>query len=162
MSLAVSACNVPRLAQVLAQTASSLGNAPAAQLIGQVSQALVEGADVTLQISQAAADLQSQRWSAAGTDLITLSNYLSSTVCHTVPCQVVEGLLLAAGTALQDLQQCKADLQSSEGAFVAGAQALAQAQYGAAVNSWAAALLDASHAVSGTCGTCELYFIMKM
>jgi hypothetical protein len=74
--------------------------------LAQVTSALVDGSDVTLQVSQAVADLQSQRWQAAGTDLITLSNYLNSNVCHSVPCQVVDGLLLAAGTALQVRVAC--------------------------------------------------------
>lgn len=52
-------------------------------------------------LAQTAADLANGRWTAAGSDLLSLSKYVDSSVCHAVACQVVQGLLEATGTALQ-------------------------------------------------------------
>merc|ERR1719149_440750 len=119
---AVSDCGVSDLAKILEDTATKLGDSSLATEIGDVSSILVEGADVTDQLSKTAADFNSKNYNALGSDLSQLSTMLASTKCHSIVCKVVEGLLNMAGVAYQDLQSCETDLRAAETNFITGSQ----------------------------------------
>jgi len=151
VSLSVSACGVPQLSAILQDLATKLGSQSTASLIGETTQVLVTGSDATLLLAQMHADFKAGRYTAVGTELNQLAAYLAPTVCHNLVCELTNGLLLAAGEAMQDLQVCEADLHDAVAQFVGGAQAFGQRDVGSGVKGWASGLSDLAKAVAG-CG----------
>jgi len=156
---AVSACDIPELAQILEDTAKKLGGSAVSAEIASVVSIIVEGADVTDDLARASQDFKAQNWAAFGNDLGTLSDLVASSKCNLFVCKVVEGLLHAFGIALQDLSTCKQDLYAANQAFIAGAQYFGQKKIGSAVNEWAEGLNEISKAVTGCGITDELKYI---
>jgi hypothetical protein len=156
---AVNDCGVSDLAKILEDTATKLGDSSLATEIGDVSSILVEGADVTDQLSKTAADFNSKNYNALGSDLSQLSTMLASTKCHSIVCKVVEGLLNMAGVAYQDLQSCETDLRAAETNFITGSQDFKSKKYGSGLNQWATGLNSVAKAVKDCGLEDELGFI---
>jgi hypothetical protein len=156
---AVSDCGVSDLAKILEDTATKLGDSALATEIGSVASILVEGADVTDQLSKTAADFKSKNYNALGSDLHQLSSMLAGTKCSSIVCKVVEGLLNMAGTAYQDLQACSSDLRAAETNFIAGSQDFKGKKYGSGLNQWATGLNSVAKAVKDCGLEDELGFI---
>lgn len=156
---AINACGVSDLAKILEDTATKLGDSALATKIGDVASILIEGADVTDQLSKTAADFKSKNYNALGGDLNQLSSMLSSTKCHSIVCKVVEGLLNMAGAAYQDLEGCSSDLRNAETNFIAGSQDFKSKKYGSGLNQWATGLNSVAKAVKDCGLETELGFI---
>jgi len=147
----VQSCNVPQLATIAENMLTKMGDSPAAVQIGNVVTLLVNGADLTLQVEQSVVDFDARNYNAFGSDLTTLAQSISSSRCRSVGCQVVEGILGAAGTAFSDLKACRADIQKSEMGFVTAAQQFKLKQYKLAVQSVSSSLSSVAAAVTA-CG----------
>ena len=147
----VQSCNVPQLATIAETMITKMGNSPAAVEIGNVVTLLVNGADLTLEVEQSVVDFDSRNYNAFGSDLTTLAQSIGSSRCRSVGCQVVEGILGAAGTAFSDLRACKQDIQKSEIGFVTAAQQFKLKEYKLAVQSVSASLSSVAAAVTA-CG----------
>eukprot|EP00937_MAST-01D_sp_MAST-1D-sp2_P006994 g6994.t1 len=150
----VTDCGVPDLAKALEDTATRLGDDSLATEIGDVTQALVSGADVTLDLQKVTADFNAQDWAALGGDLGGLSDWIAGTGCHSFVCKLVEGILTEGDKALTQLKPCEADLRQAENAFTAGAALWAQGKPADAVKYWAAGLNQVAGAV-GDCGLAD-------
>jgi len=158
LSLAVTAiassvkdCGTPELAVILEKLATKLGAPGIATEIGSVVQVLVEGADVTLDLSKLVQDGNAGAWSAVGHDLGTLATWLQDTGCKSFVCKLVEGLLNAAAIPFQNLEACETDLKEAESDFRAGASAMGQNQLAAALKFWASGLNHVAKSTSD-CG----------
>ena len=157
----LSACQVPELATIAETMLNKLGDNAAAAQIGDVVSILINGADMTLVIQQGVTDFKSKSYTAFGQDLATLASDIGSSKCHSVGCEIVQGLLQAAGVAFQDLEACEADIKAAEGGFVLGAQQFKLKQYKLGVQSFASSLNVVARAV-GDCGLQqELGFIIQ-
>jgi len=157
----LNACQIPELASIAETMLNKMGDTTAAAEIGDVITVLVNGADVTLEIQQAVTDFKSKNYHSFGGDLSTLASAIGSSRCHSVGCQIVQGLLEAAGVAFADLEQCEADIKSAEMGFVTGAQQFSLKQYKLGVSSFSSSLNTVARAV-GDCGLSqELDFIIQ-
>merc|ERR1711871_375464 len=151
LASAVEDCQIPGIAQVAEDMFTKLSHSTVANEIGEVVQLLVEGADVTLDVNRAVLDFNSKNWAGFGNDLGGLADFLASTKCNSVACQVVEGLLNAAGVAFKNLEVCEKDLYAAVDGFTQGAQLFEQKSYKSAIQTWAKALNTVSTA-SKDCG----------
>jgi hypothetical protein len=144
-------CNIPQVAQVAENMFTKLNDNAAANMIGEVVQVLVNGADITLDLNSAVLDFGGKNWAGFGADLGNLAQAISSTKCNSVACKIVEGLLNAAGTAFQNLEACENDLKKAVAGFTEGAQSFQKKDYRDGLKNWAKALNTVSTAVSA-CG----------
>ncbi len=151
---AVSDCNVEGVSEIAENMFNKVNDDAIANEIGQITQLLVQGADVTLDINRAMLDFNGKNWAGFGNDLGDLADFLNSTKCQSVTCKIVEGLLNAAGVAFADLKECETDLKGSIAEFTQGAQLFEKKSYASAIKTWASALSDTSKAVSA-CGLKE-------
>jgi len=151
LSDSIKACQVPELASIVETMLNKMGDTTAATQIGDAVAILVNGADMSLEIQQAISDYKGKHYSSFGQDLSQLATAIGSSRCHSVGCQIIEGILNAAGVAFQDLEKCEKDIKAAEGGFVLGAQQFHLKQYKNAVQSMAGSLNVVARAV-GDCG----------
>lgn len=154
LSHAVQDCNVEGVSEVAENMFNKVNANTVANKIGEITQLLVEGADVTLDINRAVLDFTGKNWSGFGNDLGDLADFLASTKCQSVTCKIVEGLLNAAGVAFKDLKDCEQDLKGAISEYTQGAQLFEQKNYKSAIKTWSAALADTSKSISA-CGLKE-------
>jgi hypothetical protein len=159
LASAVTDCQIPGIAKVAEDMFTKLQHSTIANNIGNVVQLLVEGADVTSKVDRAALDFGSKNWAAFGNDLGSIAEFLASTKCNSVACQIVEGLLNAAGIAFQNLEVCEKDLYSAIDGFTQGAQLFDQKSYKSAIKTWATSLNQVAVAVKDCGLEKELGFI---
>jgi len=125
----VSACGVKPIGAILQDTATKVSNDNLAADIGSVVQFLVKGADITPDIQKIIVDIDNKQWAALGSDLGTLSTWISSTDCNTFTCKIMEGILNEADMALTNLKPCEDELRSAESDFVNGAELWSQGKH---------------------------------
>lgn len=154
LARAVSDCNVEGVSSIAENMFNKVNDDAIANEIGHITQLLVQGADVTLDINRAVLDFSGKNWAGFGHDLGNLADFLNSTKCQSVTCKIVEGLLNAAGIAFQDLKECESDLKGAIAEYTQGAQLFEQKNYKSAIKTWASALSDTSKSVSA-CGLKE-------
>jgi hypothetical protein len=106
---------------IFQRVADLFGGHGTATVIGQMTQVLVGGADVSLDFAQLIVDMDHADWDAVGKDLGGLSVRMTETECESFVCELVEGILEEAGHVLIDLKPCKAELTEVEESFTAGA-----------------------------------------
>ena len=87
------------------QTATARSGAVATEI--GVVQVLVEGADISNELTAAFTDFSNKRWSGFGHDLGNIANMMQDLHCNTFVCKIVEGLLNGVGVAYQDLVACE-------------------------------------------------------
>lgn len=158
---AVKDCNVEGVAEVAENMFNKINSASVANEIGHITQLLVQGADVTLDINRAILDFSGKNWAGFGADLGSLADFLASTKCQTVTCKIVEGLLNAAGVAFEDLKVCENDLQGAVAKYTQGAQLMEQKNYKSAIKTWASALSETGSAINDCGLKKELGFIQQ-
>jgi len=151
LSQSVQSCQVPGLASIIETALNKMGDQTTATQIGNAVAILVNGADFSLEIQQTVTDFKNKRYSSFGIDLGQLASAVGSSRCHSVGCQVVQGILNAAGLAFQDLEACEKDIKQAEAGFVLGAQQFKLNQYKNGVQSFASSLNTVAKAV-GDCG----------
>ena len=154
-------CGVPQLATILEDTATRLGADSLATAIGKAEQLLVGGADVTLDIAKVAADIKAGAWSAVGTDLGGLSDWVSGTGCKSFVCKVLEGLLTESGIVFSHLEACETDLRSAEASFTAGAAAWSANNPKSALQYFATGLNQVSTSVDDCGLTQEVAYLTQ-
>lgn len=148
----VRACGLPQLGQTAQKMLVKLNRSAAAAQIGSDATILADGADITLLVSQSVQDFRAQNYEKFGTDLGNLAARLSSSsVCQSIACEVVEGILSGVGTGYKSLKACEADVRKAERFFLSAAQAFERRQFDSAVENFAKALNIVSLAVSA-CG----------
>lgn len=154
-------CQITQLAQIAETMLNKMGDTTTATEIGEVVTILVNGADMTLEIQQSISDYKSKSYHAFGSDLASLADLISSSRCHSVGCQVVEGILHAEGLAFQDLEACEKDIKGAENGFVLGAQQFKLKQYKLGVQSFAQSLNIVAQAVTDCGLQQEMGFIIQ-
>jgi hypothetical protein len=132
--------------------ADLFGGHGSANAIGNMTQMLVGGADVSLDFAKLITDMDHADWDAAGKDFGGLAVRLTETECDSFVCQLVEGILEEAGHVLVDLKPCRAELQEVEQSFTAGAALWQEGKTANAVGFLTAGL---SH-VASSVGACDL------
>jgi hypothetical protein len=148
----VSGCGVSNLGSILEDTATSLGSDSVAADIGTTVQILTNGADVTADIQKIIVAASNKQWSTLGSDLATLSSWVSSTyTCNSFACKLLEGILQEADLTLTDLSACAADLRQADGDFTNGTMAWGQQRRKDAISLWSAGLNEIAQAVEA-CG----------
>jgi len=156
---AVGDCGVQDLGKIAEQTATKLGDGAVATEIGHVVQVLVEGADISNELTAAFTDFSNKRWSGFGHDLGNIANMMQDLHCNTFVCKIVEGLLNGVGVAYQDLVACEADLRSAEDAFQNGLKAFGSHDIKDGVGFFAGGLNTVAKSVSDCGLQTELGFI---
>lgn len=151
---AVKDCNVEGVSEIAENMFNKINDDAVATEIGQITQILVNGADVTIDLNRAVLDFSGKNWAGFGGDLGDLADFLNSVKCESVACKIVEGLLNAAGVAFKDLTLCEDDLKAVVKEYTQGAQLFEQKNYKTAIRTWAGALSDTSKSVSD-CGLKE-------
>lgn len=137
---------------IFQRVADLFGGHGSATVIGEMTQMLVGGADVSLDFAQLITDMDHADWDAAGKDLGGLSVRLTETECDSFVCELVEGILGEVGQVMIDLAPCRAELQEVEQSFTAGAALWQEGKAATAVGFLSAGL---SH-VAASVGKCDL------
>lgn len=137
---------------ILQRVADLFGGHGSATVIGEMTQMLVGGADVSLDFAQLITDMDHADWDAAGKDLGGLSVRLTEAHCDSFVCQIVEGILDEVGHVLVDLGPCRAELEEVEQSFTAGAALWHQGKVANALGFLSRGL---SHIASGV-SECDL------
>lgn len=159
LAQSVSACDVPEVATIAEAMFTKVNNDAAATIIGEIVQVLVTGADITLDLNSAVKDFKGKSWAAFGADLGSLASAMASSRCQSVACEVVEGFLTKAGTALKDLEECQADLKSTIDYFTQAAAAMETGDYDSSVHLLAAGLSSVSTSVAACGLSSEMSYI---
>lgn len=142
LAKSVNDCGITNLLTVLETTLQQLGDAVAAQEVGNFQQILVDGVAIDNVIQQAKADFAAGNYAGFGQDLGQLSHLLSDAAlhCDSWVCHLVEGILSQFDIFFSDLQACEADLKTAETDLLQGFNQFQQRDYKDGVDSMAKGL----------------------
>lgn len=132
--------------------ADLFGGNGTATVIGEMTQLLVGGADVSLDLAQLITDMDHADWDAAGKDLGGLAVRVTDSGCESFVCTLIEGILEEAGEVLIDLVPCRNEMQGVEQSFTAGAALWHEGKAASAVGFLSAGISHLATAV----GKCDL------
>lgn len=147
----VNACGVTSIGGILQDTASKLHADSLALDLGVVIQFLAKGVDITPDIQKIIVDSTNGQWGALGSDLGTLSTWLTSVKCNSFTCKIMEGLLGEASISLKELKPCEDTLRVAETDFQNGAELWGHHQYKEGLSYWAAGVNQLAKSVDA-CG----------